>query len=89
MSFLNDIVAALGIGAAIWIVAVVIHRMKRRRHATALWLLAAGIGMTNIATLCLSAGSGLDTGLTLTGDAMVVLGGWAIILTRWRCGEVS
>lgn len=84
MTELNAIAALAGLGAALWIVAVVIHSMHRRKHALALWLLAVGLGVNSIATLGLPAGQALDTWLTLSGDALIALGAWAVILTRHK-----
>lgn len=84
MIVFEGIIGAFGVLAAVWTIAFTIPTMGWKRHQSALWVLAVGIGINSIATLMAEPGTDLDTGLTILGDALIVGGAWLIIFARWR-----
>lgn len=79
---IDFIIGITGLSGAAFTIAVIARRMHRKWHGAALWLLALGMGVNSLAMLFVAAGTPEDVFLTNTGDALLAVGFWAIIVTR-------
>lgn len=76
------IIGILSFVAGFYAIAVTARSMRRKRHGVALQIMSIGLGLNGIAMMALASGSPEDVTMTYSGDALLAIGFWIIILTR-------